>query len=56
MLDSAKDLKLRLFINGKYVPLKPFLTNFVKQIILAMVLNLKDVEKPKKVELTLSKK
>lgn len=51
MKDTAEDYKLNLFINNKLIPLKPFLRNFVKQIILAMVFNLKDIEKPKKIEL-----
>ena len=37
MKDTAEDYKLNLFINNKLIPLKPFLRNFVKQIILAMV-------------------
>lgn len=55
MKDSDKNFKMRLFINNKLVPLKPFLSNFVKQIILAMVCNLKDVEEPKKVELIIER-
>lgn len=55
MKDIAKNFKMRLFINNKLIPLKPFLSNFVKQIILAMVFNLKDTGKPEKVELILEK-
>ena len=44
---------MHLLINDKLVPLKPFLQNFVKQIILAMVFNLKAIDKPKKIELKL---
>lgn len=55
MKDAAKDYKLNLFINNKLIPLKPFLKNFVKQIILSMVLNLKDIEEPKKIELIVEK-
>lgn len=46
---------MHLLINDKPVPLKPFLQNFVKQIILAMVFNLKAIDKPKKIELKLEK-
>ena len=55
MKDIAKNFKMRLFINNKLVPLKPFLSNFVKQIILSMVFNLKDMETPEKIELILKK-
>lgn len=55
MKDIGKDYKLNLFINNKLVPLKPFLRNFVKQIILSMVLNLKDIEEPKKIEIVVEK-
>jgi len=53
--DIAKNFKMRLFINNKLIPLKPFLSNFVKQIILSMVFNLKDTGKPEKIELILEK-
>ena len=53
MKDIAKNFKMRLFINNKLIPLKPFLSNFVKQIILSMVFNLKDTGKPEKIELIL---
>ena len=46
---------MRLFINNRHIPLKPFLSNFVKQIILSMVFNLKDTGKPEKIELILEK-
>ena len=46
----GKHFRLRLLIDGKYVPLKPFLNNFVKQIILSMVFNLDGVKKPRKIE------
>lgn len=56
-MDEIKNpFKLRLFINGKIIPLKPFLQNFVSQIILALVNNLKDIDEPKKIELKLEKK
>jgi len=55
MKDIAKNFKMRLFINNKLIPLKPFLSNFVKQIILSMVFNLKDTGKPEKIELILEK-
>ena len=55
MAEAAKFFKLRLFINNKLITLKPFLSNFVKQIILSMVCNLKDVEKPRKVELVIER-
>ncbi len=55
MKDIGKDYKLNLFINNKLVPLKPFLRNFVKQIILSMIFNLKDIEEPKKIELVVEK-
>lgn len=55
MKDIAKNFKMRLFINSKLIPLKPFLSNFVKQIILSMVFNLKDSGKPEKIELILEK-
>lgn len=55
MKDIAKNFKMRLFINNKLIPLKPFLSNFVKQIILSMVFNLKDTAKPEKIELILEK-
>lgn len=55
MKDIGKDFKMYLLINDKAVPLKPFLQNFVKQIILAMVFNLKSIDKPKKIELRLEK-
>jgi len=55
MKDIGKDYKLNLFINNKLIPLKPFLRNFVKQIILSMVFNLKDMETPEKIELILKK-
>ena len=55
MKELGKDFKMRLFINNKLIPLKPFLSNFVRQIILAMVSNLKDVEEPKKVELIIER-
>mgnify|MGYP001563539732 FL=1 len=55
MKDIGKDYKLNLFINNKLIPLKPFLRNFVKQIILAMVFNLKDIETPKRIELVVEK-
>ena len=55
MKDIGRDYKLSLFINSKFIPLKPFLKNFVKQIILAMVFNLKGIEAPRKIELILEK-
>lgn len=55
MKGSEDNFKMRLFINNKLIPLKPFLSNFVKQIILAMVCNLKDIEDPKKVELVIER-
>lgn len=55
MKDIGKDYKLNLFINNKLVPLKPFLRNFVKQIILSMIFNLKDIEGPKKIELVVER-
>ena len=55
MKDIGKDYKLNLFINNQLIPLKPFLKNFVKQIILSMVFNLKDIEAPGKIELILKK-
>ena len=55
MKDIGKDFKLKLLINNKLIPLKPFLKNFVKQIILAMVFNLKNIEAPQKIELILDK-
>ena len=55
MKDIGKDYKLNLFINNQLIPLKPFLKNFVKQIILSMVFNLKDIEAPRKIELILEK-
>lgn len=55
MKDLSKNFKMRLFINNKLIPLKPFLSNFVKQIILAMVCNLKNIEDPKKVELVIER-
>ncbi len=55
MKDIGRDFKLRLVINGKVIPLKPFLRNFVKQIILSMIFNLKDIEEPKKIELIVEK-
>lgn len=55
MKDTDKNFKMRLFINNKLIPLKPFLSNFVKQIILGLVCNLKDVEEPKKVELIIER-
>ena len=53
MKDIGKNFRLRLFINGKIVALKPFLSNFVKQIILSMVFNLDDIKTPRKIELVL---
>ncbi len=55
MKDAGKGFKMHLFINDKHIPLKPFLSNFVKQIILSMVCNLKDVDEPKKVELIMER-
>ncbi len=55
MKDIDKNFKMQLAIDGRHIPLKPFLANFVKQIILAMVLNLKGIEKPKRIELILRK-
>ena len=51
MKDIGKNFKLRLVINGKIVTLKPFLSNFVKQIVLSMVFNLDGVKKLRKIEL-----
>ena len=56
MKDIGKNFKLRLIINGKIVTLKPFLSNFVKQIILSMVFNLDGLAKPKKIELVVEDK
>ena len=55
MLDIGKEFKLKLFINGKSVTLKPFLKNFIKQIILSMVFNLDGIKDPKKIELMIEK-
>ena len=51
----GKEFKLKLYINGKSITLKPFLKNFIKQIILSMVFNLKDMETPEKIELVVEK-
>lgn len=56
MKDIGKDYKLKLFINNKLIPLKPFLRNFVKQIILGMVFNLDGINQPKKIELSVEKR
>lgn len=53
MKDIGKNFRLRLLINGKIVALKPFLSNFVKQIILSMVFNLDGIKTPCKIELVL---
>lgn len=55
MLDIGREFKLKLFINGKHTALKPFLKNFIKQIILAMVFNLNGVKDPQKIELVIKK-
>ena len=55
MLDIGKEFRLKLFINGKNVTLKPFLKNFIKQIILSMVFNLDGIKDPKKIELVIEK-
>ncbi|TAN62554.1 hypothetical protein EPN16_01275 [bacterium] len=55
MKELSKNFKMRLFINNKLIPLKPFLSNFVRQIILSMVYNLKDIEDPRKVELIIER-
>ena len=55
MNDIGKEFKLKLYINGKSITLKPFLKNFIKQIILSMVFNLKYMETPEKIELILKK-
>lgn len=55
MNDIGKEFKLKLFINGKSITLKPFLKNFIKQIILSMVFNLDGIKDPKKVELVIEK-
>lgn len=56
MKDIGKDFKMRLFVNGKLIPLKPFLSNFIKQIILSMVFNLDGIKKPKRIELVVEDK
>ena len=56
MKDIGNNFKLRLIINDTYVPLKPFLSNFVKQIILSMVHNLDGIKKPRKIELVVEDK
>ena len=55
MKDIGKEFKLKLFINGRSITLKPFLKNFIKQIILAMVFNLDGIKDPKKIELVIEK-
>ncbi len=55
MVDIGKEFKLKLYINGKSITLKPFLKNFIKQIILSMVFNLDGIKDPKKVELMIEK-
>jgi len=55
MKDIGKEFKLKLFINGRHATLKPFLKNFIKQIILAMVFNLDGIKDPKKIELVIEK-
>lgn len=55
MVDIGKEFKLKLFINGKNAALKPFLKNFIKQIILSMVFNLDGIKDPKKIELMIEK-
>lgn len=55
MVDIGKEFKLKLFINGKSITLKPFLKNFIKQIILSMVFNLDGIKDPKKIELMIEK-
>jgi hypothetical protein len=54
--DVDRDFQLRLFINNKPIPLKPFLQNFLCDIILSLVFNLNDIENPKKIELKLKNK
>jgi len=55
MNDIGKEFKLKLYINGKSITLKPFLKNFIKQIILSMVFNLDGIKDPKKIELMIEK-
>ena len=55
MNDIGKEFKLILYINGKSITLKPFLKNFIKQIILSMVFNLDGIKDPKKIELMIEK-
>ena len=55
MNDIGKEFKLKLFINGRHTVLKPFLKNFIKQIVLAMVFNLDGIKDPKKIELMIEK-
>ena len=55
MNDIGKEFKLKLFINGRHTVLKPFLKNFIKQIILSMVFNLDGIKDPKKIELMIEK-
>ncbi|MDO8747518.1 MAG: hypothetical protein Q7J72_00150 [Candidatus Omnitrophota bacterium] len=55
MKDIGKEFKLKLFINGRHTVLKPFLKNFIKQIVLAMVFNLDGIKDPKKIELVIEK-
>ena len=55
MNDIGKEFKLKLFINGRHTVLKPFLKNFIKQIVLSMVFNLDGIKDPKKIELVIEK-
>ena len=55
MSEIKDNYKLKLFINGKNIPLKSFLQGFVTEIILGLVRNLKDIPEPKKIDLRLEK-
>lgn len=55
MVDIGREYKLKLYINGKNITLKPFLKNFIKQIILSMVFNLDGIKDARKIELMIEK-
>ncbi|MDP2969112.1 MAG: hypothetical protein Q8P64_07905, partial [Deltaproteobacteria bacterium] len=50
-LKSKKEEQITLRVDGRTIPLKPFIKDFLSGSIKGMVSSLKECEKPKKIEI-----